>query len=172
VKRSYADRVLAFEPTAGGGVTLELWSDDELVPSDSVTVEFWSVQGELLRKQVERPRGRGLKHLVEWPRGQWPAGVVVYAFGAGAHARLRDADGLLGEHVAPTTVRLDPDPGFPDHWIASATAPITSVKLSAGPDAQFSDNWFPLVPGHPVRVKLTRGLRSTGQVPNIGVFKR
>ncbi|MEO8069539.1 MAG: hypothetical protein ABI599_17710 [Flavobacteriales bacterium] len=171
VKRSYADRVLTFEATTAGGVALDLWSDTEL-DGDTVLLEFWSVQGELLRTQVEHPKGTGLLRLVEWPKDQWPAGIVVYAFGAGAAPRMFSGAGRTSSGSSTQGPTLTEVAGISDLWEIRTAVPVSSVKIDAGSDAQPSDNWFPVVPGHPVRVLVRRGPRATGQRPQASTFRR
>ena len=171
VKRSYAERVLAFVRRTDGSMTLEIWSDTEL-SRDTVTLEFWSVQGELLRTEVKHPAGKGLVRLAEWPDGQWPAGIVVYVFGAGAQPRMfvPHAEPALGHgSVQPTMTKVE---GTVDRWEVSSPVPLRAVKIEAGPGAQPSDNWFPLVPGHPVQLVIERGDRSSGQPPQASTFRR
>lgn len=171
VKRSYADRLLAFVKRPNGATQLDLWSDNETA-GDSVIIEYWSVQGELLRRQVERPKGTGLLHLIECPGGPLPAGTVIYAYGAGAGGRMYSPSAASSSPAAWPLPMITEVEGARDVWEVSTTVPISSVKIDAGPDDQPSDNWFPLVPGHPARIVLRRGPRSTGQQPKASTFRR
>ncbi|QQR86156.1 MAG: hypothetical protein IPJ76_16375 [Flavobacteriales bacterium] len=167
VKRSYADRVLAFEPTATGGTALELWSDTEL-NGDSVVLELWTDAGLLLERQVHRLEGSGKKRLVEWPKDGFPQGVVAFAFGCGADARCHRAEVLKTMNAPKPELTLTPVPASPGEWEASCPVPVRLVEVVTGRGEQPSDNWFPLVPGHPKRFRM----EPLDAVPQLSTFLR
>ncbi len=171
VKRSYAERVLAFLPTANGTTTLELWSDTEVL-GDTVIVEFWSVQGELVRREKKPLTGKGRLVVGSWPKAAWEAGMMAYAFGADTEPRMYSTMRSSNGRQRNEGLSMAPIPGQSDVWEVRTTSPIRSVKLVVGPDDHVSDNWFPLVPGHPVRITVEHGVRSTGQVPTASIFRR
>lgn len=167
VKRSYADRVLAFEPTATGGTALELWSDTEL-KGDSVVLELWSDAGLLLERQVHRVEGSGKNRLVEWSKDGFPPGIVAYAFGCGADARCHRAEVLKTMDGPKPELTLTPVPTSPGEWEAICPVPVRMVEVLTGRGEQPSDNWFPLVPGHPKRFRM----EPLDAVPQLSTFLR
>lgn len=167
VKRSYADRVLAFEPTATGGTALELWSDTDL-NGDSVVLELWSDAGQLFERQVHRLEGSGKMRLVEWPKGGFPKDAVAYAFGCGADARCQRAEVLKTIGGAEPKLTLTPVPGSPGEWEATSPVPVRMVEVVTCRGEQPSDNWFPLVPGHPKRFRM----EPLDAVPQLSTFLR
>ncbi|MBP6574314.1 MAG: hypothetical protein KA230_07685 [Flavobacteriales bacterium] len=171
VKRSYAERVLAFVPNANGTTTLELWSDTEVL-GDTVMVEFWSVQGELVRREKKPLTGKGRLVVGSWPKAAWEAGMMAYAFGADTEPRMYSTMNSSNGNQRKDGLSMASVPGQTDVWEVRTTSPIRTVKLVVGPDDHVSDNWFPLVPGHPVRIKVEHGVRSTGQVPTASIFRR
>lgn len=167
VKRSYADRVLAFEPTATGGTALELWSDSEL-NGDSVILELWSDDGQLFDRQVHWVQGSGKRRLVEWPKDGFPKGVEAFAFGCGADARCHRVEVLKGASIPQVPLKLVPVAGSPGEWEASCPVPVRMVEVVTGQGEHPSDNWFPLVPGHPKRFTM----KPLNAVPQLSTFLR